>query len=104
MTPLLGVTLFKTLSFWVYGMSLRIIEEGKGEKRKIGEDPALRDVMLSGMISGMVNSVVMSPTDRIKILLQLQRTKQEILKAENQNLKRAEQVIHFQITACLYIY
>ena len=57
------------------------------------EESQYKYVMLSGTISGVVNSLVMSPTDRIKILLQLQRSKSEILKAEGENLNRAQKVI-----------
>eukprot|EP01091_Cochliopodium_minus_P003619 TRINITY_DN13605_c0_g1_i1.p1 TRINITY_DN13605_c0_g1~~TRINITY_DN13605_c0_g1_i1.p1 ORF type:complete len:319 (-),score=73.71 TRINITY_DN13605_c0_g1_i1:54-1010(-) len=87
MTPLLGVTLFKTSTFWMYGMCLRLLNADTLGELKYSH------IAFSGVVGGMFNSFLMSPTDRIKILLQLQRSKDEILKAEKKNLNRASQVI-----------
>ncbi len=75
-SPLLGATITKTVNFGTFGFLLASLRE-----RGATEADALH-IVAAGAASAVVASFVLTPVDRAKILLQVQRSAQERARAE----------------------
>jgi hypothetical protein len=75
-SPLLGATITKTVNFGAFGFLLASLR-GKGatEARPL-------HVVCAGAASAVLASFVLTPVDRAKILLQVQRSEEERARAE----------------------
>jgi len=65
-----GSTLFKTINFGLYGSVLRMV-------RKKDKEATYTDMMIAGTVSAALAVTVLTPADRVKILLQVQRSDEE---------------------------
>lgn len=63
----MGVSVLKAITFGVYGNVSKLLKKDKDEQL------TLFKVFAAGVIAGIANSIVITPMDRVKILLQTQR-------------------------------
>merc|ERR1711991_459663 len=75
MSPLVGATLTKTVNFGAFGFLVA------GLKDK-GKPATLPQMIVAGSLSAVTASLILTPVDRAKILLQIQRTAEERALAE----------------------
>eukprot|EP00808_Paulinella_micropora_P002505 g72119.t1 len=68
--PLLGKGLVHSVMFGVYGNALRYF--ARKESRPIS-DVALSSVAVSGLAAGLAGSIVCTPIDQVKVVMQVQR-------------------------------
>jgi solute carrier family 25 carnitine/acylcarnitine transporter 20/29 len=68
LSPVLGNVPLQAILFGVYGKALRALEGGS-----VSDTPSLTSVVAAGQIAGLVQLVVMCPSEHCKILLQHQR-------------------------------
>jgi solute carrier family 25 (mitochondrial carnitine/acylcarnitine transporter), member 20/29 len=67
LSPVLGNAPLQAILFGVYGRALRELEGGS-----VGDNPSLVSVVAAGQIAGVVQLVVMCPSEHCKIMLQHQ--------------------------------
>lgn len=75
MSPLIGATVTKTVNFGTFGFLLSSLRDKGAERASDAQ------IVLAGAASAVVASVVLTPVDRAKILLQVQRSREERLRA-----------------------
>lgn len=76
-SPLLGATVTKTVNFGAFGFLLASLRDsGTTEARPL-------HIVCAGAASAVLASLVLTPVDRAKILLQVQRSREERARAES---------------------
>ncbi|CAJ0752853.1 9438_t:CDS:2 [Entrophospora sp. SA101] len=68
--PLAGVTPIFAISFWSYNLGKKIMYSLTPNRKS--QDLSLVEIMAAGAISAVPTTLVMSPVERIKVLLQVQ--------------------------------
>ncbi len=74
-SPLIGATITKTVNFGTFGFLLSSLRD-KGAERATD-----LQMVTAGAASALVASFVLTPVDRAKILLQIQRSNEERVRA-----------------------
>lgn len=70
-TPLVGVTPIFAVSFWAYDLGKKIVHAIPGREPR---DLNLAEFAFAGFFSAVPTTLLMSPTERIKVILQVSIT------------------------------
>lgn len=79
-SPILGATLTKTVNFGVFGAVLQRLTPDQGSP------PSPLHITTAGIVGALAASFILTPVDRAKILLQVQRSARERALAEGRPL------------------
>ncbi|KAL6047188.1 carrier protein ymc1 [Balamuthia mandrillaris] len=98
LSPLLGITLVKTVSFGAFGSLKRLLFTGGNEE--LDKRLAVWKIAIAAAGAGIINTAVVTPIDRIKIILQLQTVNQPNdgakLKEYMSRMKSLESLSHWE--------